>query len=175
MRELIAVLKFGSSVLRCEEDLPQVVDEIYRWIRAGHRVIAVVSAFGNTTDGLFAKANSFGECAGHTIAELVSTGEATSAALLALALDRAGIPSVTLDAKRIGLVTCGPVLDASPQKLNTQALLKALADCPVAIVPGYIGCAKDGRTSLLGRGGSDLTALFIAHRVKAGLCRLIKD
>jgi len=45
----------------------------------------------------------------------------------------------------------------------------------VAVVPGYIGCTEDGRTSLLGRGGSDLTALFIAHQVNADLCRLIKD
>jgi len=175
MRQLIAVLKFGSSVLRSEDDLPRVVDEIYRWVRGGHRVIAVVSALGNTTDQLFAKARSFGECAGHAVAELVAVGETTSAALLGLALDRAGIPCVTLDAKRIGLETCGLVLDASPQQLDTAALLRALADCPVIIVPGYIGCAEDGRTSLLGRGGSDLTALFIAHQVKADLCRLIKD
>lgn len=175
MRQLIAVLKFGSSVLRSEEDLPRVVDEIYRWIRGGHRVIAVVSALGNTTDQLFAKVRSFGDCAGHVVAELVAVGETTSAALLGLALDRAGVPCVTLDAKRIGLETCGHVLDASPKRLNSAILLKALADCPVAIVPGYIGCAEDGSTSLLGRGGSDLTALFIAHQVNAGLCRLIKD
>src|SRR5215469_14734889 len=175
MRQLIAVLKFGSSVLRSEDDLPRVVDEIYRWVRGGHRVIAVVSALGNTTDQLFAKARSFGDCSDHSITELVAIGEATSAALLGLALDRAGIPCMTLDAKRIGLETCGRVLDASPQRLNSAALLKALADCPVAIVPGYIGCAENERTSLLGRGGSDLTALFIAHQVNAGLCRLIKD
>ena len=175
MRELIAVLKFGSSVLRSEEDLPRVVDEIYRWVRGGHRVIAVVSALGNTTDELFAKAKSYGQCADHAIAELVATGEATSAALLGLVLDRAGIPCVTLDAKRIALETSGPVLDSSPLRLATAAVLKALADCPVAIVPGYIGCDEDGHTSLLGRGGSDLTALFIAHQVNADRCRLIKD
>jgi homoserine dehydrogenase len=176
MRELVAVLKFGSSVLRCEDDLPRVVDEIYRWVRGGHRVVAVVSALGRTTDELFAKAKSFGESsAAHAVADLVAIGETMSSALLGLALDRAGIPCVTLDANRIGLEISGPVLDASPHGLNTERLVKALADCPVAIVPGYIGCTEDGRTSLLGRGGSDLTALFIAHQVNAGLCRLIKD
>ena len=122
MRQLKAVLKFGSSVLRSEDDLPRVVDEIYRWVRGGHRVIAVVSALGNTTDQLFVKARSFGDCAGHAIAELIANGETTSAALLGLALDQAGIPCVTLDATRIGLETCGPALDASPQRLNTAAL-----------------------------------------------------
>ena len=175
MRKLIAVLKFGSSVLRSEDDLPRVADEIYRWVRVGHRVVAVVSALGNTTDELFARARSYGQCAGHAIAELVATGEATSASLLRLALDRAGIPCVTLNAQRIGLETSGPVLDASPQRLDTAAVLTALVDCPVAIVPGYVGYGEDGRTSLLGRGGSDLTALFIAHQVNADLCRLIKD
>jgi homoserine dehydrogenase len=175
MRELIAVLKFGSSVLRSEHDLPRVVDEIYRWTRYGHRVIAVVSALGSTTDELFAKARSFGECADCAVAELIATGETTSAALLGLALDRAGIPCVTRDSKRIGLETCGPVLDAAPQRFDAAVVLKALAEYPVAIVPGYIGCTEDGRTSLLGRGGSDLTALFIAHQVNADFCRLIKD
>ncbi len=51
----------------------------------------------------------------------------------------------------------------------------ALAQFSVAVVPGFIARFADGRTALLGRGGSDLTALFLAHRFRAGRCRLIKD
>ena len=52
----VIVLKFGSSVLRTEDDLPAVVHRFYRWWRTGHHVVAVVSAFGNTTDDLTRRA-----------------------------------------------------------------------------------------------------------------------
>jgi homoserine dehydrogenase len=54
-RNPITVLKFGSSVLGCEADLSKAVQEIYRWTRDGHRVVAVVSAIGSTTDLLLAR------------------------------------------------------------------------------------------------------------------------
>jgi homoserine dehydrogenase len=111
----LIVLKFGSSVLRSEADLPAAVHEIYRWIRNGHRVIAVVSAIGNSTEKLLAKAHTFGAAANDpAVATLLATGEATSTALLSLVLDRAGIPAVILDEVRLGLRTQGPVLNSEP-------------------------------------------------------------
>ena len=76
----IVVLKFGSSVLRSESDLPGAVHEIYRWWRDGRRVVAVVSAFGSTTDDLLRRADRLAlprQPAG--LAALLSTGETTSA------------------------------------------------------------------------------------------------
>ena len=88
----ITVLKFGSSVLCCEADLSKAVQEIYRWTRDGHRVVAVVSAIGSTTDALLARARTYGsDLSDEAVATLVATGEATSAALLTLALERAGV------------------------------------------------------------------------------------
>src|ERR1019366_519624 len=99
----ITVLKFGSSVLCCETDLSKAVQEIYRWTRNGHRVVAVVSAIGSTTDALLARAQSFGfGLSDEAVATLVATGEATSAALLTLALERAGLHSVVIDEVRLG-------------------------------------------------------------------------
>src|SRR5438270_6540384 len=100
MRLPIIVLKFGSSVLRSEEDVPRAVHEIYRWYRQGHRVVAVVSAFAGTTDKLLKKATSRStnpDC--WATAALVSTGEAYSAAVLAVELDRGGIAAGVLDAQ----------------------------------------------------------------------------
>src|SRR6266498_4407976 len=89
----ITVLKFGSSVLLSEDDLPTAVHEIYRHWRDGERVIAVVSAFGNTTDQLMRRAESVcSQPEKSALAALLATGEAASSALLGLALDRAGIP-----------------------------------------------------------------------------------
>ncbi len=171
----IIVLKLGSSVLTDESAIPCAVHEIYRWLRQGRRVVAVVSALGRTTDQLLARAERLAgapEPAG--LAALLATGEATSAALLALALDRAGVPAALLDPWRVGLRTAGPLLDAEPRELNRREIFRALEARPVAVLAGFIGQDAEGRTSLLGRGGSDLSAFFVAERLGAE-CRLIKD
>lgn len=171
----VIVLKFGSSVLRSEADLPRAIHEIYRWLRDGYSVVAVVSAFGKTTDQLLASAREYSDQPPEgALALLLSTGEKRAAALLALALDRAGVPASAFDPSRLGLRTSGRVLNAEPVRLNVGAIRKALDNSRVAVVPGFIGQMQDGRTSLLGRGGSDLSALFLAVHLRGG-CRLLKD
>lgn len=175
-RNPIIVLKFGSSVLADEASLPAAVHEIYRWVRAGRRVVAVVSALGRTTDRLISHAGAFARSPDPSVlAGYVAIGEATSASLLGLALDRAGIESTVLDSGSLGLLTEGPPLDSRPVRLDTRSLLRALAERPVAVVPGFVGRDSNGHTTLLGRGGSDLTALFIAAELQADEARLIKD
>lgn len=170
----IIVLKFGSSVLRSENDLPTAVHEIYRWWREGFQVVAVVSAFGNTTDELTRRAHSVCEQPNdELVAALLATGEAASSALLGLALNRSGIRATVLDAEQAGLVTEGRVLDSNLTSIDTASVLEALRN-GVVVLPGFVGRSESGRTTLLGRGGSDLTALFIAQRLGA-VCRLIKD
>ncbi|HEY0761324.1 MAG TPA: homoserine dehydrogenase [Pyrinomonadaceae bacterium] len=170
----IIVLKFGSSVLRDENDLPAAVHEIYRWWRDGFQVVAVVSAFGNTTDELTQRAHSVCEQPDdELVASLLATGEATSSVLLGLALNRSGLPATVLDAQQAGLNTDGPILDANLTSINAAGILKTLKRS-VVVLPGFVGKSRDGRTTLLGRGGSDLTALFLAQRL-GGTCRLIKD
>ncbi|HEX5875772.1 MAG TPA: homoserine dehydrogenase [Pyrinomonadaceae bacterium] len=172
--ESIIVLKFGSSVLRSERDLPTAAHEIYRWWREGFQVVAVVSAFGNTTDELAQRARAACEQpTDELVAALLATGETASSALLGLALNRAGIRTAVLDAERAGLATDGPVLDSNLTSIDTRGVLEALRD-GVVVLPGFVGRGRSGKTTLLGRGGSDLTALFIAQRL-GGVCRLIKD
>jgi homoserine dehydrogenase len=162
LRRLI-VLKFGGSVLASEEAIPGVVHEIYRNLRRGRKVVAVVSALLGTTDALLTKAKQWSDDPDpEGLATLLATGEATSAALLALGLSRAG------------LKTRGPRLNAEPADLDVASIRTLLERCPVAILPGFVGTHFEGGPSLLGRGGSDLTALFAAHKLE-GSCRLIKD
>lgn len=174
--ERVAVLKFGSSVLPDEAALPTAVHEIYKHIREGWKVIAVVSALGDTTDRLLARAQGFvpSPDAG-ALAAWVATGEAQAAALLGLAVDRAGVPVTVLDSGAIGLRTDGPTLDASAVGLDGFAIQRALGAAPVLVVPGFVGRDAAGRATLLGRGGSDLTALFLAAQVGAERCILLKD
>lgn len=173
-REKIIVLKFGSSVLGGESDLPRAVHEIYRWWRHGAQVLVVVSAFGNTTDKLLRRAeNLCGEPEQATLATLLATGEAVSAALLGMALNRAGIPATVLDPAQAGLRTIGDTLNADLVAVDVDRLRRELGN-GVVVLPGFIGRGDSGNTTLLGRGGSDLSALFLAHRLH-GQCVLLKD
>ena len=170
----IVVLKFGSSVLRSENDLPTAVHEVYRWWRQGYQVVAVVSAFGNTTDELTRHAHSMCDQPNdELLAVLLATGEATSSALLGLSLNRSGIPATVLDADQACLCTDGPTLDSNLTSINVAGVHEALRG-GVVVLPGFVGKSRSGKTTLLGRGGSDLTALFLAQRL-GGVCRLIKD
>jgi homoserine dehydrogenase len=174
MNNLI-VLKFGSSVLKCTDDLPNVVHEIYRWYREGHGVIAVVSAIGKTTEALIRNSQKLTQSPEpFATAELLATGERTSAALLGIALDRAGVPARVVNPREIGFEVAGSPLDSEPVRLDVQRIEELLRNHPVLIVPGFFGTDTAGRTHLLGRGGSDLTAAFIASDFTAR-CRLLKD
>lgn len=174
MSEKIIVLKFGGSVLQSEDDLSQAVHEIYRHWRRGTRVVAVVSALGQTTDDLIRRANRYGTDPNPAaLASLLLTGEAMSAALLALALGRSGIPTKLLSAEQAGIQTKGDILDAEPVAADVGRIKKELENS-VVVVSGFTGVNERGDLTLLGRGGSDYTALFLAQQLNAR-CVLIKD
>ncbi|MDV3257678.1 MAG: hypothetical protein LOX97_07845 [Sphingomonas sp.] len=171
----LKVLKFGSSVLRTPGDLPRVVGEIYRLARQGDRVIAVVSALEGQTDALIraCEAASGGiPCSG--IAEAVSLGEEQAAALLRVACDRIGLEARVARPEEFGISTGGNVLEATP--LEVHGDLPDLFDrSNVLIVPGFVGVHESGCRSLLGRGGTDFSAIFLGGELKADLVRLYKD
>lgn len=175
-RAPLAVLKFGSSVLRTVDDLPRVAGEIYRQRRAGFRLVVVVSALAGETDALFAQATAVAggtACAG--VAELVSLGEERTAALLAIACDRIGLTAAICRPEALGLATEGDHLTAHPVGLDDAALRAKLDTSGLVIVPGFVGTCAEGRRVLLGRGGSDLSAVFLADALGAARVRLYKD
>jgi homoserine dehydrogenase len=169
------VVKFGGSVLLDELHVRAAAEEVARFVRDGQRVIAVVSALEGTTDALLQRARAYSPRP-HEFATalLLATGELTSTALLGLALDTLGVRVETLDASGVGLRTAGDPLDSSPTSLDTHAVREALTRVRAIVVPGFVGKDDHNRTTLLGRGGSDLTALFIAQQLGAA-CRLVKD
>ncbi len=172
----LVVLKFGSSVLRSRADLPEAVNEIYRHWRAGKRVIAVVSALGGTTDELLAGARALvAEPEGEVLAALLATGERQAVAWLALALQAAGLPARSLPPEHAGLRVAGPTLDAEPVAVDAAQLERHLAEHPILVLPGFLGLDEEGRLALLGRGGSDLSALALAAALGAERCLLLKD
>lgn len=170
-RRLI-VLKFGGSVLEDRDSLPRVVHEIYRFRREGYGVVAVVSAFNGETDRALQETR---ESSDGVRASYAATRERHVAALLAVAADEAGVPACVLTAEALQLTATGDALDSSPRSVDTAPLRQALDDDLVAVVPGFTAVDEVGRTVLLGRGGSDLTAIFLAATLEADRCRLVKD
>jgi homoserine dehydrogenase len=171
----IEVLKFGSSVLRSPCDLHVAVDEIYRRWRCGCRILAVVSAFEDITDELIAEVLDVlgADCPAATAA-YVATGEQKTAALLSGSLQNSGIPSRIIDPREIGLIAEGSFLESTPVRVDVDALGQLWSAYPVLVLPGFYGIDSEGRIVLFGRGGSDLSALFLAAALDAE-CRLGKD
>ncbi|MGH8265576.1 MAG: homoserine dehydrogenase, partial [Steroidobacteraceae bacterium] len=176
MTDSIVVLKFGSSVLKSTADLPTAVHEIYRWYRAGHAVLVVVSALDDATEQLLRLARSIAtEPNARATAELLATGERQTAALLAIAVDRAGLPARIVDPREIQFTAVGAADNSEPVAVDRVRLKGFFAEAPILIVPGFFAHDLSGRACLLGRGGSDLSAVFLAQAAGARSCRLLKD
>lgn len=170
------VLKFGGSVLLDQRHLNLAVHEIYRWRRDGYRVVAVVSALQGETESLIHLDQCLAPGSTPTArASLVGLGELKSGALLGLLLDRAGVPARVLSPAALGLICQGDGLNADPIEIDTRLIELGLEQDGVVVVPGFVGIDTQGRTVTLGRGGSDSTAVFIAGKLGACRCRLIKD
>lgn len=172
----LCVLKFGSSVLRAEGDYPAAALEVYRHVREGEKVVAVVSAPGDETDELLDQAARVGgEPPAALAARLARVGELRSAALMALALSRVGVTACTMNPHEMGLMAAGEPLDADLTELDDDAVLARLAAHDVVVVPGFTAGHATHGVVTLGRGGTDLSAVFFAARLDAHRVRLIKD
>ena len=175
-RAPVSVLKFGSSVLECPADYPRVAEALRAETTAGRKVVAVVSAMGGTTDALLAAARAVAPTSPDSLmGALLATGEDASVALLVLALAARGVRARGMCASRLPIVTRGALDDADPVAVDAAQLGAALRESDVVVFPGFVGVDVTGVPSLLGRGGSDLTALFLGHALGDAEVRLVKD
>jgi len=169
----VVVLKFG--VLEGAPGFRHAIEQIQAELTGGRKVCAVVSAAPGTTDRLWRTAHELAqEPQPDLLGTLLATGEHASVGLLSIALAAKGVRVTPLTADELGLRTAGPPLDAHPVALDSTALRLALQSAEVLVVPGFVGRDAAGSMNLLGRGGSDLTALFISHELAADCC-LVKD
>jgi homoserine dehydrogenase len=172
----LCVLKFGSSVLEREADYRTAAQEVYRHVRDGEKIVAVVSALAGETDALLEQAASVGgEPAPALVARLARVGELRSAALMTLALCRMGMRAGVLDPHEMGLVATGDALDANLAELDADAVNARFVDHDVLVVPGFTAGHDDHGVVTLGRGGTDLSAVFFAARLGSKRVRLLKD
>lgn len=172
----IAVLKFSGSLLSKIEEIPQAVHEIYQYLRAGYRVLAVVSAMDDNNikypgvdnfeeDGFVPPAPEF--------AELLATGETAAACLFTIGLDRAGIKAKKLHHQC--LLTKNALLNSDPESFTTDLVTSLFARYSVLVLPGAIGYDQAKKTTLLGRKGADYTAIYAAWSLHADECVIYKN
>jgi len=162
----VIVLNFGHSVLRSLDDYTQAASEIYRHYRQGKNVVAVTSAQGDQTDVLMAEARRLGpDGTAKNLAELIQLGERRSAARLALALERIGAPAFVRQARDLDLKASGPRMDAELVSMNVAQIETDLKDHDIVVMPGYVAIGENDRPAILGNGGADLSALYVAHRL----------
>jgi homoserine dehydrogenase len=172
----LVILKFGGSVLRESSDIPSVAREIGRYLSAFERVIAVVSAFKHQTDTLERAARAL--CphpSEDALAFYIGLGEMRSAGELTLGLQAAGVSATLRMPWDVWLLSSGSPLEAAPVAVSQQRFLDAFHDHRVVVFPGFIGRGREGTPHVLGRGGSDLTAIFLAAELGAERCVLLKD
>ena len=172
----IIVQKFGGSSVKNAERIKAVAQRVTAAREAGWQVVVVLSAMGDTTDELIAKAQQItSRPPRREMDMLLSTGEQISIALLAMAIDDMGYPVVSLTGAQVGIVTDSVHTKARIQNVGTSRVEKELADGRIVIVAGFQGINTENDITTLGRGGSDTTAVALAAALRADVCEIYTD
>ena len=165
------ILKFGGSVLIDDSAVKNAAGIIKKEYKKGNSVIAVVSAQGGMTDALLSEARRLSDKPSKRELDVImSAGELLSSAKLSLALQTAGVKSVSLSGFQAGIKTSSANGEARIKEINTDRIKKELADKKTVIVAGFQGYNRHGDMTTLGRGGSDTTAVAIAAAMNADKC-----
>lgn len=177
LREMLVVQKYGGSSVASADLIRNVANRIARRVQSGDRVVAVVSAMGDTTDELLALASSITDRPNaRELDMLVATGEQVSCALVAMALQKIGIDAVSLTGQQAGIFT-GQQQHQAGRVSRVQAdRVRAELDAGrTPVVAGFQGITEDFEIVTLGRGASDLTGIVIAIALGADRYENCKD
>jgi len=173
----LIVQKYGGSSVADAEGLKRVAKRIVETRKAGHEVVVVVSAMGDTTDNLLDLAEQVVPIAsGRELDMLLSAGERISMALLAMAIKSLGVEARSYTGSQAGMITdaqhgSARIVDVTPRRVR-----EALDEGAVAIVAGFQGFNRGtGDITTLGRGGSDTSAVALAAALDADVCEIYTD
>ena len=173
----LIVQKYGGSSVADAEGLKRVANRIVATKRAGHQVVVVVSAMGDTTDELIDLANQVSPLPnGRELDMLLTAGERISMALLAMAIGNLGNEARSFTGSQAGVITTSAhgrarIIDVTPSRIT-----EALKEGAIAIVAGFQGISQDTNdVTTLGRGGSDTTAVALAAALDADVCEIYTD
>lgn len=172
----LIVQKFGGSSVANAERVNHVAGIIADTYRAGNDVVVAVSAQGDTTDDLIEKAKEINPNASKREMDmLLSAGEQMSVALLAMAIEKLGLPVCSLLGWQVGVHTDSIHGMARIKSVDTERMIAELSKKNILIVAGFQGINKFDDITTLGRGGSDTSAVALAAALHADKCQIYTD
>jgi len=172
----LIIQKFGGSSVANAERVYNVADIITKTYSQGNDIVVVVSAQGDTTDDLIAKAKEINKDASKREMDMLLTaGEQISASLLAMAIEKLGFPVVSLLGWQAGFFTSSSYGSARIKRVVPDRMKKELDKKNIVIVTGFQGINRYNDMTTLGRGGSDTSAVAIAAAMNADLCQIYTD
>jgi len=172
----LIVQKFGGSSVANAERVYNVADIVTKAYAQDNEIVVVVSAQGDTTDELIAKAKEINKNASKREMDMLLTaGEQISASLLAMAIEKLGYPVVSLLGWQAGFATSSAYGSARIKRVTPDRIKKELDKKNIVIVTGFQGINRYNDMTTLGRGGSDTSAVAIAAVMNADLCQIYTD
>ncbi len=172
----IIVQKYGGSSVADVARLKQVAARVMRTREAGHDVVVVVSAMGDTTDDLLALAKQVSANPDRRELDMLLTaGERISMALLSMAIRELGGDAISFTGSQSGIITNDRHVDARIIEVRPFRIQDELARGKIVVIAGYQGVSYRREVTTLGRGGSDTTAVAMAAALGAEYCEICSD
>ncbi|MCR5041680.1 MAG: aspartate kinase [Clostridia bacterium] len=172
----LIVQKFGGTSVKNAERLKNVASIIIDEYKKGSKVVAVVSAQGDTTDDLIEKAREINsDPSKREMDQLMTAGEQISAALLAMTIEGMGCPAVSLLGWQAGFETNTAYGSARIKRIDTRRVERELERGGIVVVTGFQGKNRYDDMTTLGRGGSDTSAVALAAALGADRCQIYTD
>lgn len=172
----LIVQKYGGSSVSDVEAIKRVAKRIVATRNAGHKLVVVVSAMGDTTDELLDTAAQITDNAPEREMDILLTaGERISMSLLSMAINELGVPAQAFTGAQAGIHTTSAYGRAQITGMVPERVARSISEGQVAIVAGFQGISDDDDVTTLGRGGSDTTAVALAAALHADVCEIYTD
>jgi aspartate kinase len=172
----IVVQKYGGTSLSNVGQIRSVAEKIKKRTERGDVLIVVVSARAGATNDLCSIAKSLADRPDSSCLDaLMCVGECETAALLSIVLNGIGVPAVSRNAYQVGILTCSTFGNAKIKNISGGDIGDCIMAGMVVVVPGFQGVDENMQPTTLGRGGSDLTAIALAHKFNADFCEIYTD
>lgn len=173
---MLVVQKYGGSSVADIERIRAVASRVAATYDDGNSVVVVVSAMGDTTDGLIDMVSKLTDLPSERELDvLLSTGEQISIALLSMALQALDKPAISLTGAQAGIKTDNVHTKARINEIENSRLRRELKQGKIVVVAGFQGVDENNDFTTLGRGGSDTSAVALAVALNADLCEIYTD
>ena len=173
---MLIVKKFGGTSVANKERIYNVANRCVEEYKKGNDVVVVLSAMGKYTDELITMAEDINEKPPKREMDMLFTiGEQMSVALMAMALDKLGVPAVSLNSFQVAMHTTSVHGNARLKRIDTERIRRELENRKIVVVTGFQGVNKYDDYTTLGRGGSDTTAVALAAALHADACEIYTD